>query len=90
MKAITLKAALAVGALAIAGTFASTSPALARGNWCAVAGGSAQYSNCGYYTFRQCLAAVRGVGGTCQPNPNVRTYVVEDDNGVRIYRRYYR
>lgn len=25
--------------------------------------------NCGFYTYQQCLAAVSGVGGYCQPNP---------------------
>ena len=87
---VNFKLALAIAAVALAGAFASTSPAMARGSWCATTGGSAAYTNCGYHTFHQCLAAVRGVGGTCQPNPNVRTYVVEDEDGVRIYRRYYR
>jgi hypothetical protein len=36
------------------------------------------------------LAAVSGVGGTCRPNPRVVTYVIEDEDGQRIYRRYYR
>jgi hypothetical protein len=37
--------------------------------YCAVAGGRNAYENCGYYTLGQCLAAVSGVGGHCQPNP---------------------
>jgi hypothetical protein len=25
--------------------------------------------NCGFVTFRQCMATVSGAGGICQPNP---------------------
>lgn len=85
-----LKAALALAALALGGVFASTSPVLAEGTWCAEGGGRSGYSNCGYYSFRQCLAAVRGVGGTCRPNPYVETYVGDDYGTYRVYRRYYR
>lgn len=61
-----------LSALAVAGTLASMpTPARAREYpWCA------QYSertgggrNCGFVTFRQCLATVSGAGGTCEPNP---------------------
>jgi hypothetical protein len=40
--------------------------------WCAVYGGlfaGGGGTNCGFRTYRQCLATVSGVGGTCQPNP---------------------
>jgi hypothetical protein len=30
-------------------------------------GGTAE--NCGFHTFEQCLENVRGMGGTCSPNP---------------------
>jgi Protein of unknown function (DUF3551) len=39
-------------------------------NWCAhyyFGGGS---TNCGFKTHHQCLAAVRGVGGSCGPSPH--------------------
>ena len=26
-------------------------------------------TNCGWATFEQCLATVRGIGGSCGPNP---------------------
>jgi len=26
-------------------------------------------TNCGWVTFEQCLATVRGIGGSCGPNP---------------------
>jgi hypothetical protein len=90
-KFLNLKAALAVGVLALAGIFAPTGQALAEGAWCAESGGrNGGFSNCGYYTFRQCMAAISGVGGTCRPNPYIVTYTVEDEQGVRIVRRVYR
>lgn len=89
-KTISIKAALALGALALAGVLAPTTSARADGTWCAEAGGRGGYSNCGYYSFRQCLAAISGVGGTCRPNPYVETYVVVDEDGERVYRRVYR
>ena len=58
-------------ALFMMGVFALaciTQPAAA--NWCAhynLGGGSA---NCGFKTHQQCLAAVRGVGGSCGPSPH--------------------
>lgn len=42
----------------------------AAANWCAhynLGGGSA---NCGFKTHQQCLAAIRGVGGSCGPSPH--------------------
>ncbi len=89
-KSINLRSAIVLGALAAAGVFGSSSQAAAEGRWCAEGGGRAGYSNCGYYTFRQCLAAISGVGGTCRPNPYIVTYTVEDEQGVRIVRRVYR
>jgi hypothetical protein len=40
--------------------------------YCAYAGGGrgGSYENCGYYTWEQCLASVRGVGGFCMRNPH--------------------
>jgi hypothetical protein len=40
--------------------------------YCAYAGGRGSYENCGYYTLRQCMEAVSGVGGACRPNPRYR------------------
>ena len=48
-------------------------PAMSQeGAFCAVAGGRTSYENCGYYTFEQCMMAVRGAGGHCRANPRVR------------------
>lgn len=79
-----LNAALVLGALIAAGALDAGKQAQAEGAWCADQGGRSGYTNCGYYTFRQCLAAISGVGGHCQPNPSFvvlypRTYR-EDDN----------
>ena len=38
--------------------------------FCTYAGGKAGYENCGYYTWQQCLAAIRGRGGYCMLNPH--------------------
>jgi hypothetical protein len=68
-----LKAALAAGATAVTLMVlpGGAAPAEAAA-WCAYAGGREAYENCGYYTFEQCRAAVRGVGGDCRPNPYER------------------
>jgi hypothetical protein len=59
-------------------------PADAQGYpWCAyydVWGGS---TNCGFVTYQQCLATVRGVGGSCGPNPSFPS------GPQRVPRRYY-
>ena len=61
--------------LIVVGAFAAIvfieKPAEAQnGAWCAYydtgGGGS---TNCGFVTFEQCLATVRGIGGNCGPSP---------------------
>jgi Protein of unknown function (DUF3551) len=44
--------------------------------WCAnySGRGMAGAQNCGFVSFNQCLATVRGVGGTCGPNPFYSPY----------------
>ena len=41
--------------------------------WCAYYnfgdGGGGGAENCGWATIEQCLATVRGIGGSCGPNP---------------------
>ena len=38
--------------------------------WCAEYGGrSFGGENCGFVTFKQCLATIAGNGGFCKPNP---------------------
>jgi hypothetical protein len=44
--------------------------------WCANYSGRGMggAQNCGFVSFNQCLATVRGVGGTCGPNPFYQPY----------------
>jgi hypothetical protein len=37
--------------------------------WCAVYHDKFGAWNCGFVTFEQCLATVRGIGGMCSQNP---------------------
>jgi hypothetical protein len=37
--------------------------------WCAYMGASFGSFDCSYYTFAQCMATARGLGGYCTPNP---------------------
>jgi hypothetical protein len=43
----------------------STVGARADGTWCAY---YVLHTNCGFYSFQQCVAAISGNGGFCQPN----------------------
>ena len=63
MKTLTLALSAVIGIAALAGRAeAQNYP------WCAVYDtGDATY-NCGFVTFEQCLATVRGIGGTCMAN----------------------
>lgn len=75
MRYLTL-AAIAAGTLMM-----STGPGAARTYpWCAYYNWSTY--NCGFVTFRQCLATVSGTGGWCERNP--RAYRTD-----RPYRRRY-
>jgi hypothetical protein len=60
--------------LIVVGAFAAIvfieKPAEAQnGAWCAYYDGSGGSRNCGFATFEQCLATVRGIGGNCGPSP---------------------
>jgi hypothetical protein len=61
MRAIPL-VAITFAALALC-----TIGARADGTWCAHYG--VPHTNCGFYSFQQCMAAISGNGGFCQPNP---------------------
>jgi len=41
--------------------------------WCAYYNVSGGTTYCGWATFEQCLATVRGIGGSCGPNPMYQT-----------------
>ena len=65
MKVILVICAVLVGGMGGAASAAS---------WCAVYDVSTR--NCGFSSYQQCLATIRGVGGYCTPN----TY---EDGGQR-------
>jgi hypothetical protein len=67
MKALIVVFAIAGG---LAGTVLLAAPAQAQNYpWCAQYGGSAgSPTNCGFSTYRQCMADISGVGGFCVRN----------------------
>ena len=68
MRAILIAAAVA-GA---ASMFTATNAKAQYAAWCSEysrRGGGG--TNCGFYTFDQCLANISGIGGRCYPNPFV-------------------
>jgi hypothetical protein len=56
-------------ALLDSGTTASADRRRPPAPWCAFLGTLVGASDCGYYTFEQCMATARGLGGYCTPNP---------------------
>ena len=70
---LALRIAVALGAAAGAGMLDAQTAATAQGRppapWCANMGGRDGGWDCGYYTFEQCMATARGLGGSCAPNP---------------------
>ena len=72
MRALKVAVVLAAAAV-VAGLLDSRNAAMAaqRAPWCAYLGGFSGGFDCSYYTFDQCMATARGLGGRCQPNPAV-------------------
>jgi len=52
-------------AVTVAALSLSTGGARADGTWCAY---YVLHTNCGFYSFQQCIATLSGNGGFCQPN----------------------
>lgn len=53
-------------------TFAAAVPTVSHADpyrWCAQYGGRGSATNCGFVTYRQCMATVSGIGGFCERNP---------------------
>jgi len=59
--------ALVIATVLTAATLLPQSSADARGKWCAYYYYDA--TNCGFYSYQQCLAAISGIGGSCKPSP---------------------
>jgi Protein of unknown function (DUF3551) len=66
---LVLKIAVALGVTAGAGLLDSRNAAMAAAPWCAYMGGFSGSFDCSYYTFEQCMATARGLGGSCAQNP---------------------
>lgn len=63
---------LILAALAAGASVSLAPPAAADPyKWCAQYGGfwGGGGRNCGFVTYRQCMATVSGIGGSCEPNP---------------------
>jgi hypothetical protein len=75
MRLFIVFGAVAVALIAQAGVQAEAReyPWCARYDWTTY--------NCGFVSFRQCLATISGIGGRCEPNPR---YVGEP---VRRYKK---
>jgi hypothetical protein len=58
---------LALGVV-LASATASTAVQAQNYPWCAIYGTGFEGTNCGFLSFRQCLADVSGIGGFCEPN----------------------
>ena len=58
-----------IAAITFAAVFLSSAGAQADGTWCAQLGVKGGATNCGFYSFEQCMATVRGNGGFCMRNP---------------------
>jgi hypothetical protein len=86
---LMLKIAVALGAIAATGLLDAGNVATARqaAPWCAYLGGFGGGFDCSYYTFEQCMATARGLGGRCQPNPSVAQN--PDRQSRRARRQYY-
>lgn len=67
--AIVCRAVLVIAAIITLGANAKPSSAAVIYPWCANYSGRGMggAQNCGFVSFNQCLATVRGVGGTCGP-----------------------
>jgi hypothetical protein len=63
-----IASAFVVAALAVT-SLATSSPSLAQEYpWCAQYGGRGGGTNCGFISYRQCMAALSGNGGICSRN----------------------
>jgi hypothetical protein len=61
-----------IAALVMVPAVLSQTPAAAlpcdNTRWCAQYSGRAGGTNCGFFTWQQCMATVSGIGGFCVPN----------------------
>jgi hypothetical protein len=63
--------AIALVSITLATLSISVIRARAKGSWCANCGGNGG-TNCGFYSYQQCAAAISGNGGFCSQNGFLR------------------
>jgi Protein of unknown function (DUF3551) len=68
--------------LAIAAVVVTGREAAAQGAWCADDAGP-RTRTCNFYTFEQCLAFIRGLGGSCSPNPYLARPLGQPDKRIK-------
>jgi hypothetical protein len=76
-----------IALLALAGVTFESVPGHAQGAWCAYYGRGLGGTNCGFYTYRQCMEALSGNGGYCNRNPE---FYAERRHYRPRYYNYYR
>jgi Protein of unknown function (DUF3551) len=54
--------------------------------WCAEYMGRYGAENCGFVTFKQCLATIAGNGGFCKPNPWYYPYPPSPNGAPPLWR----
>ena len=77
------KVTAAVGLLLLT---AGNAPSASAAAWCAVYDPSTY--NCGFHSYAQCLATIRGVGGYCRQNyvEGYRLHPAPEGRRMRYYR----
>jgi hypothetical protein len=84
---LALRIVVALGTLVGAGALDARSAARADWQqlapWCAYLGGFGGNFDCSYYTFEQCMATARGLGGYCSPNPRAAPARYQQPSRVR-------
>jgi hypothetical protein len=75
-------AAILFATLSLCGDGAQAAP------WCAEYGGGSGGTNCGFYSFEQCMAARSGNGGFCSRNPCENSYSGAGDSRRRHRQNY--
>ena len=81
-----MKSLLVAGTVLVAAT-ATTRTEAQNYPWCAYYG-RRDGTNCGFTTFKQCMATVSGIGGFC--NINTQYVPPPGPHGPTVYRRHKR
>ena len=84
---LALRIVVALGAVVGAGALDARGAAQADWRqlapWCAYMGGFGGNFDCSYYTFEQCMATARGLGGYCSPNARAEYERYQQPSRVR-------